>query len=118
MIDILLSAIIILLGFRISEIINNRRLKKKQYTFVYCSKCNNELIKNGQFIEDNDGIVKYRCSKCGTISFWDFAHFPVPMLRTCGYCEHLIDEGLSTPYCEKENVGECSPDTQVWFECK
>lgn len=118
MIDILLAAIVIILGFKISELINNHRLKKKQYTFIYCPKCRNEMIKNGKFIEDNDGIVKYCCSKCGIISFWDFGNFPVPMLRTCGHCEHLIDEGLGTPYCKKENVGECSPDTQVRFECK
>lgn len=118
MIDIVLASIIIMIGFRISELINNHRLKKKQYTFIYCPKCRNEMIKNGQFIEDIDGIVKYRCSKCGTISLWDFGNFPVPMLRTCGHCEHLIDEGLGTPYCEKENVGECSPDTQVGFEYK
>lgn len=118
MIDILLAAIVIILGHTISEIIQNHRLKTKQYTFVYCPKCRNEMVKNGQFIEDNDGIVKYSCSKCGTISFWDFGNFPVPMLRTCGYCKHLIDEGLGTPYCEKENCEECSPDTQVMFECK
>ncbi len=118
MINILLATIIIILGYTIVEFINKHRLKKKQYTFVYCPRCNNELVKNGQFIEDNDGIVKYRCSKCGIISFWDFGNFPVPMLRTCGYCKHLIDEGLGTPYCEKENVGECSPDIQMMFEYK
>lgn len=118
MINILLAAIIIILGHTIVEFINNHRNKHRQYTFIYCPKCRNEMVKNGQFIEDNDGIVKYSCSKCGTISFWDFGNFPVPMLRTCGYCKHLIDEGLGTPYCEKENVGECSPDTQVGFECK
>ena len=118
MIDILLAAIIIMLGFITSEIINNHRLEKKQFTFIYCPKCRNEMIKNGQFIEDNDGIVKYRCSKCRNISFWDFGNFPVPMLRTCGYCKHLIDEGLGKPYCKKENCEECSPDTQVGFEYK
>ena len=118
MIDILLAVILIIIGTMILRVINNRRLKKKQYTFIYCPKCFKELIKNGQFIEDNDGIIKYKCSKCGEISFWDFGNFPVPMLRTCGHCEHLIDEGLGTPYCEKENVGECSPDTQVMFEYK
>lgn len=116
MIDILLAAIVIILGFKISEIINNHILKKKHYTFIYCPKCNKELIKNGHFIENNDGIVKYKCAKCGEISFWDFANFPAPILRTCGYCRHLIDDGLGTPYCEKENSGECSPDTQVMFE--
>lgn len=118
MINILLAAIIIILGHTIVEFINNHRNKHRQYTFIYCPKYRNEMVKNGQFIEDNDGIVKYRCSKCGIISFWDFGNFPVPMLRTCGHCEHLFDDGLGTPYCEKESVGECSPDTQVGFECK
>lgn len=118
MIDILLAAIIIKLGFITSEIINNHRLKKKQYTFIYCPKCRNEMVKNGQFIEDNDGVVKYCCSKCGTISFWDFCNFPVPMLRTCGHCRYLINDKFGCPYCEKEERKECSPDTQVGFECK
>lgn len=118
MINILLVAIVVILGHTISEIIQNHRLKKKQYTFVYCPKCNNELVKNGQFIEDNDGIIKYRCSKCGIISFWDFGNFPVPMLRTCGHCNHLICDKFGCPYCEKEKRKECSPDTQIIFEYK
>lgn len=118
MIDILLASIIIMIGFRISELINNHRLKKKQYTFIYCPKCFKELIKNGQFIEDNDGIIKYKCSKCGEISFWDFGNFPVPMLRTCGHCKHLNYDKFACPYCEKEERKECSPDTQVGFEYK
>lgn len=118
MIDILLAAIVIILGFKISELINNYRLKKKQYTFIYCPKCRNEMIKNGQFIKDNDGIMKYRCSKCGTISFWDFGNFPAPMLRTCEDCEHLIHHEAGLQYCKKENAEECDSDTQVRFECK
>lgn len=118
MIDILLAAIIIVLGSMVLRTINIYRFKHKQHTFVYCPKCHNELVKNGQFIEDNDGIVKYRCSKCGIISFWDFANFPAPMLRTCGYCKYLIDDGFGCPYCEKENNGNCSPGTQVEFRCK
>lgn len=118
MIDILLAAIIIKVGFIISSAINNRKNKRRQHTFVYCPKCNNELVKNGQFIEDNDGIVKYRCSECGNISFWDFANFPVPMLRICGDCKHLIHHEFGLRYCKKENAEECSPDTQVMFEYK
>ena len=118
MIDILLAAIIIMFGFITSEIINKHRFKKKQYTFIYCPKCNKDLIKNGHFIEDNDGIIKYKCAKCGEISFWDFANFPVPMLRDCKYCKHLIHDKGGLRYCEKENAGECSPDTQVGFEYK
>lgn len=118
MVDILLEVIVIILGFRILEIIQNHILKKKQRTFIYCPKCNNELVKNGQFIEDNDGIIKYRCSKCGIISFWDFGNFPVPMLRTCGHCNHLICDKFGCPYCEKDERKECSPDTQLIFEYK
>lgn len=118
MIDIILASIIIMIGFRISELINNHRLKKKQYTFIYCPKCRNEMIKNGQFIEDIDGIVKYRCSKCGTISLWDFGNFPVPMLRTCEHCRHIDISELGNPYCVKRYCMECSPDTQVMFEYK
>lgn len=118
MIDILLAVIIIVMGSMILRIVNDHRNKNKQHTFIYCPKCKNELIKNGQFIEDNDDIIKYCCSKCGIISFWDFAIFPVPYLRTCGRCKHLIDEGFGSPYCEKEERKECSPDTQVMFEYK
>lgn len=52
------------------------------------------------------------------MSFWDFGNFPVPMLRTCGHCNHLICDKLGCPYCEKEERKECSPDTQAMFECK
>lgn len=118
MIDILLAVIIIILGSIMLDFIIKHGNKNKQHTFIYCPKCSNEMIKNGRFIEDNDGIVKYKCSKCGEITFWDFGNFPVPMLRTCGHCNHLIYDKFGCPYCEKENVGECSPDTQVGFECK
>lgn len=118
MIDILIAVIIIKLWSIMLDFIFKHINKNKQHTFIYCPKCENEMIKNGQFIEDNDGIVKYRCSKCWTVSFWDFGNFPVPMLRTCGHCEHLIDDGLGSPYCEKEEQRECSPDTQVIFEYK
>lgn len=46
--------------------------KEKQKTFIYCPKCNTELIKNGLFIKDEDGVLEYGCPKCGTTSFWDF----------------------------------------------
>ena len=38
--------------------------KKKQTTLVYCPKCNNELVKNGDLIKDTN-FVYYKCSKCG-----------------------------------------------------
>lgn len=118
MIYILLAVIIIMLGSITLDFIIKHRNKNKQHTFIYCPKCRNEMIKNGQFIEDNDGIIKYRCSKCGIISFWDFDNFPVPMLRTCGHCNHLICDKFGCPYCEKDERKECSPDTQVIFEYK
>lgn len=118
MIDILLAAIIIVLGSMVLRVVNNRSNKNKQYTFIYCPKCHNELVKNGQFIEDNDGIVKYRCPKCGTISSWDFANYPVPYLRTCGDCKHLLIHKFDSPYCEKRRCRECLPETQRAFEYK
>ena len=52
--------------------------KKKQTTFVYCPKCNNELVKNGDLIKDTD-FVYYKCNKCGHESKWDF-DTPCPIL--------------------------------------
>jgi len=52
--------------------------KKKQNTFCYCPKCNNELISSNSFIKDTD-FVYYKCNKCGQESKWDF-DFPVPIL--------------------------------------
>ena len=57
-----------------------------------CKKCNNELISSGSFVEDNDGIITYRCTKCGIISKFDFCIAPVPMLidllddTPCEFC--------------------------------
>lgn len=44
----------------------------KQKTFIYCPKCNNELIKNGNLIKDTD-FVYFKCIK------WDF-DTPCPIL--------------------------------------
>lgn len=88
--------------------------KPKQYTFIYCPKCNNEMVSNGHTIEDNDGIIKYKCSQCGNISFWDFAHFPVPYLITCADCRYAEFDDLGIVYCDKN----CSPDTLDKFEYK
>lgn len=118
MIDILIAVIIIMVWSIMLDFIIKHGNKNKQHTFIYCPKCSNELIKNGQFIEDNDGIIKYKCSKCGEISFWDFGNFPVPFLRTCEFCKHLNYDKFGCPYCEKEERKECSPDTQVGFEYK
>lgn len=88
--------------------------KRSQHTFVYCPKCNNEMVHYGYFIEETDGIVKYRCSKCGNISFWDFAHFPVPYLRTCTDCRHLEFNNIGKACCNEN----CDPQTQVLFAYK
>ena len=84
--------------------------KPKQYTFICCPKCNNELVSNGHEIEDNDGIIKYKCSKCGNITFWDFTHFPVPYLITCANCEYLKMNNDGSAFCDEK---DCSPDTLV-----
>lgn len=84
--------------------------KPKQYTFIYCPKCNNEMVSNGHAIEDNDGIIKYKCSQCGNISFWDFAHFPVPYLITCANCKYLKMNNDGSAFCDEK---DCSPDTLV-----
>lgn len=87
--------------------------KRNQKTFIYCPKCNTEMISNGYYISDHDGIVKYRCSVCGNVSFWDFC-FPAPYLRTCADCKHLryFNDGSTVCF---EN---CYPDTQNLFEVK
>lgn len=56
----------------------DKKEKNKQRTFVYCPKCNNELVKNGYLIKDID-FVYYKCSKCGYESKWDF-DLPCPIL--------------------------------------
>lgn len=118
MIDILLAAIIFLIGHCVIDLLYRLKNKHEQYTFIYCPRCNVELIKNGLFITDKDGIVQYGCPNCGITSFWDFAHYPAPMLRTCGSCKHLVDNEFGSPYCEKQCNKECHPDTQVAFEYK
>lgn len=54
MIDILIAVIIIKLWSIMLDFIFKHTNKNKQHTFIYCPKCENEMIKNGQFIEDND----------------------------------------------------------------
>lgn len=99
---------------KIFEKIKEKREKRKQHTFIYCPRCRNEMIWNGHFINDNDEIIKYKCSKCGEISFWDFAHFPVPYLRTCGDCQYIQYNNDGSGYCNEN----CSPDIQNKFKYK
>jgi hypothetical protein len=73
-------------------------------------------VSSNSFVEDIDGIVKYECDKCGNISFWDFAHYPVPYLRTCARaCKHFYIDKTGRDYgCWLKR--ECDPDTMVKFE--
>ena len=87
--------------------------RNEQHTFVYCPKCHNEMVSNGFCISDHDGIVKYRCSLCNNVSFWDFT-LPVPFLRTCAVCRHLLYGNDGSTFCSKN----CFPDTQNLFEAK
>lgn len=63
------------------KLIKKYKEKNGQKTFIYCPRCNAEMISNGNFIEDKEGIVEYECSKCGCVSFWDFSFLP-PYLIT------------------------------------
>lgn len=38
--------------------------KSEPHTRCYCPKCRNELVSSNSFVEDVDGIVKYRCDYC------------------------------------------------------
>lgn len=93
-----------------------RYLLQNQGCVIYCPKCRNELISSGSFVEDNDGIVKYKCTICENISFWDFIHYPIPYLRTCADCCHLYFN--SGGGCECEISGQCDPDTMTKFKVK
>ena len=91
-----------------------RLKKRKQTCFVYCPRCKNELVSSNSFVEDKDGIVKYKCDKCGNVSFWDFAYYPVPYLRTCASdCEHFAIEDT---YYGCTRKGACDPDSMVEFK--
>lgn len=54
--------------------------KKRQTTFIYCMKCNNELVSSDSFVKDENGIVTYKCDRCGNVAQYDFIHYPVPLL--------------------------------------
>lgn len=124
MIDILAGIGIICLGYLMYAIVmiifdlvdGTVRKKPKQTCFVYCPRCRNELVSSNSFIEDRDGIVKYKCDKCGIVSFWDFAHYPVPYLRTCaGDCRHFYMDKTSHNYWCRHRLS-CDPDTMIEFE--
>lgn len=92
----------------------DKKRRKNQTTFIHCPRCRNEMVANGRVVWERDGIVKYQCSFCGDISFWDFVSYPVPYLRTCGDCVNLKKDDFGGAYCPRN----CAPDTQVCFECR
>lgn len=57
---------------------------------------------------------RYKCSRCGDISTWDVAHFPIPVLITCSDCVYLkFNSGGGGECCQ-----ECSPENKVKFKYK
>ena len=92
-----------------------RKPKRNQTLFVYCPKCKNELVSSNSLVEDNGYIVKYKCDKCGNISFWDFASYPIPYLITCADdCEYFYIDKFGGVGCDQECF--CDPDTMVRFK--
>ena len=77
---VILAEAFIGIGYIIMIILykKDEKYRKQQRTYVYCPKCNNELVKNGNLIKDTD-FVYYKCSKCGHESKWDFVA-PCPIL--------------------------------------
>lgn len=119
MIDILAAIGIICVGHLLISTIRNGRKKPKQTCFIYCPRCRNELISSDSFVEDRDGFIKYKCTKCGNISFWDFIHYPAPFLKTCAEdCKHGYLDELGCLRCDYLGDCECDPDTMVKFEQK
>lgn len=92
-----------------------RIFKQKQRTYCYCPRCFKDLVNSNSYVSQYDGIVKYRCDKCGNVSFWDFITAPVPILRTCGDCCFLIEDNSGNAYCQKLY---CTPQTQRLFTYK
>jgi len=56
---------------------------EKQTCFIYC-RCGNELASDEKaFISDEgeggENAVKYKCSRCGKESSWNFDLLPIPV---------------------------------------
>lgn len=77
MVPLVLGIILCFLYYKI-HMYKYKKEREKQRTHVYCPKCRNELIANGNLIKDTD-FVYYKCSKCGHESKWDF-DTPCPIL--------------------------------------
>lgn len=108
---IVLACCVFTLGYAVGVF---RKPKRKQTLFVYCPKCKNELISSNSLVEDNGYIVKYKCDKCGNISFWDFASYPIPYLITCADdCEYFYIDKFGVVGCDQECF--CDPDTMTLF---
>lgn len=82
---IILFFCIIILQFLL-VVIKHFEQKEKQFsrrhnpggTRIFCPKCNNELVENGELLHDGNIVIK-RCNECETISNWYF-DTPVPLL--------------------------------------
>lgn len=53
-----------------------RFFKPKQYTFIYCPVCKNELISTSMVFSTNDETYEYICSQCTCASRWNFDVIP------------------------------------------
>ena len=104
--SIIYSAVLIIAISYVANYIKytfNKFRKPKQTCFIRCPKCRNELISSDSFVEDRDGFIKYKCTKCGNISFWDFIHYPAPFLKTCAEdCKHSYIDKFGYCQCEYE----------------
>jgi len=84
---------------------NKQIQSKKQRTFVYC-KCGNEINRedDSSFIRDvyikERNVIHYKCSKCGTESFFDF-DYPCP---------------IPLPFTEKDDIIE--QYRLIYYNCK
>ena len=58
-------------------------INKENYkvpVFSWCPVCKEDLCSNDSFLSDIDE-VRYRCSNCGTYSYWNFDIAPAPILK-------------------------------------
>lgn len=64
------------------------RKHNKQHTFIYCPKCDMELISSNAVIEHDlkkDPYEYFVCKSCGTLSKWNF-DLPCPILLQSYNC--------------------------------
>jgi transcription elongation factor Elf1 len=73
-----------------------KKRKPIQRTFCYCPNCDHEMIGDKlSFVEDTD-LVRFKCSKCGNKSEWNFDITPVALVVTSdnGYTDFKKKEVL------------------------